>query len=329
MDGLTFAWPLVLLWLLLLPLLALAYVLAQRRRRRYAVKFTNLDLLANVVSRSPGLKRHVPPVLILLALAALIVALARPETNVQVPRERASIMLATDSSGSMQATDVGPTRMAAAKSAAKDFAERLPRKFQLGLVSFDQSARLLSRPTTDRRQIQREIDALAPQGGTAMGDALDQSLRALRPVLGRRPNAAQNRKRPPAAIVLLSDGENTTGLRAPLDVARDARRLGVPISTIALGTDQGTVEVPDQSGFVQTISVPPDRASLRQIAKTTGGRYFDAPSADRLASIYDSLGSRIGFNRERREVAYVPAAFGVGLLLAGAALSLVWFGRIP
>jgi len=348
----SFEWPAMLLGLAIVPLALAAYVGAQRRRRRFAIKFTNLDLLANVVAESPRWRRHLPPLLTLLALAALVVALARPNTSVAVPKQRATVMLVTDTSGSMQALDVKPDRLTAAREAAKTFSERLPKEFRLGLVGFNNQSQLLVPPTTDRGLVKQALDGLAAQGGTSMGNALQNALSAVRDVApqpargatgaggstgatGSRGatgspggNGSTSRRDPPAVVVLLSDGKNTGGAD-PVEVARQARRLGVPVNTVALGTEQGTVDVQGPDGFIQTIPVPPDREALREIAKTSRGRFFAAPNADKLQSIYESLGSRIGYSHERRELTAAFAGAGLGLVMIGGTLSLLWFGRLP
>jgi Ca-activated chloride channel homolog len=326
----TFQWPLVLLGLLVIPLLALGYVLLQRRRTRYAVRFTNLDLLANVVSDTPGWRRHVPAVLLLLSTSLLIVALARPRVDVSSTREQGAIVLATDTSGSMTATDVKPDRMTAARNAAQQFVQKIPKQVRLGLVTFDQAARLLVNPTTDRSQVNAALNALQAQGGTAMGDALSVSVRALQSAFGPKGLTQKpGQKRAPAEVVLLSDGKNTTGATDPIGVAQAAKKLGIRINTVALGTPTGTVQVQDNLGFTQTIQVPPDRPTLRQIALTTGGRFFAAPDAKKLQSIYKDLGSKVKAKPVKREVTFVPAAAAIVLMLAAGGFSLFWFGRLP
>lgn len=318
----TFEWPLFLLALVLVPLAVFAYIRAQRRRAHYALRFTNLDLLANIVERSPGWRRHVPAALYLLAVAALAIALARPQADITFPRERATIMLTSDSSGSMQATDVAPNRLQAAKRAAFTFLERVPEKFRVGLISFDDTVDVLSPPTTDRESVRNEIDGLLAEGGTAMGDAMHRSLQAVRPRRGERG------ERTPAAVVLLSDGAATTG-RDPERVARRAKRLGVPVHTVALGTPDGSIDLSNRFGAPQQVSVPPDRETLRRVAEISGGRYSEAPTEGELNSVYEQMSSQIGFVTERQEVTAVFAAAGLMLLLAGGALSLLWFNRIP
>jgi Ca-activated chloride channel homolog len=329
----SFEWPLALLALLAVPLTVGLYMMAQRRRRAYAVRFTNLELLGSVVTASPGWRRHLPPLLFLLALTALTVAIARPHVNVDVAKEEATVMLTTDSSGSMQATDVTPNRLDAARSAAKGFTNRLPEKFRLGLVTFSNVAQLLVPPTEDRQPVRNALDSLQAEGGTAIGTALETSLSALQPVIEKNQRAIRrqglNRRRaPPAVIVLLSDGYSTTGPE-PLEVARRARELRVPINTVALGTSAATVTLSDRLGTTRNVRVPPDRRTLRRIAQVTGGQYFGAADQDKLNDVYQRLGSRIGFRQEKREVTAAFAAGGLGLMLAGGLLSMMWFGRLP
>ena len=313
----SFEWPLLLLGLLLLPLGVAAHLAAQRRRARYATRFTNLEVLAAVVPRVPAWRRHLPAAAALLALGALVLALARPHASVAVPRERATIMLTTDTSISMDATDVEPTRFAAAQKAARSFVDDVPDQIRLGLVSFDQAANLLASPSRDHDGVGAAIDGLRTGPGTATGDALQEAIDAIRRDAADQPN------RPPAAIVLLSDGKTTSG-SDPLEAAREARQAGIPIYAVALGTDEGFITL-----GLETIPVPPDRETLRRIAEISRGRYFDAPDADQLSGIYDELGSRLGTETERREVTAAFAAGGLLLLVTGGVMSLRWNGRLP
>ncbi len=319
-------WPGFLWALLLVPVAVAAYLLGQRRRTRYAVRFTNLDLLANVVSRSPGWRRHLPPALYLLALTGLLLAIARPQAITLVPKEQATVMLVMDTSGSMNATDVTP-------------------KFRVGLVSFAGTAQILVRPTVDRVAVQDALASLNADGPTAMGDAIERALEARRPPGSVAPTTTlapgqrvtppstttpDPAKEPPTVMLLLSDGANTQGRTQPLDAARHARQLNVPIFTIALGTDSGMVDIPDeQTGQLRRIPVPPDKFTLQRIADATGGRFFVAPSSKDLKAIYHDLGSKIGFVRQRQEVTVIFAAAALLLLVAGAGLSLIWFSRFP
>jgi len=354
----TFADPILLLGLLLVPAALLLYRLVQRRRSRYVVRFTNVDLLGNLVPRTPAWRRHVPPALYLGAIAALVFALARPSMTVAVPREEATIVLTMDVSGSMSATDVSPTRLAAAEKAASEFVDRLPAGFKVGLVAFSTTPRTLVQPTTDRAAIHDALNNLEARGGTAMGDAIEASLEAA----GLDPSAAANRtapapaassdptpsgapdasatpdpsgsaspakEKPIVATVLLSDGANSTGAVEPIPAAEEAAALNVPIYTIALGTTDGVVTVPDELGQLQTVNVPPDTETLAQIAETTGGRSFQAPTAKDLDAIYQSLGSKIGYTSQEQEVTQWFAAAGLLLVVAGAGLAAHWFNRFP
>ncbi|HEY8988398.1 MAG TPA: VWA domain-containing protein [Candidatus Limnocylindrales bacterium] len=349
----TFAAPALLLGLLLVPAALVVYRIVQRRRSRYAVRFTNVDLLGNLVPRTPAWRRHVPPALYLGAIAALVFALARPSMLVAVPREQATIILTMDVSGSMQAVDVEPTRLAAAQKAASDFIDQLPSTFKVGLVAFSTAPRIVVQPTTDRTVLHQAINNLRAVGGTALGDAITTSLEAagldpssVSSIATPSPSASPNpsasatpapsasaspgsAEKPVVATVLLSDGKNSTGQMDPIPAAEQAAALGVPIYTIALGTADGVVQVQDDQGQVHTLNVPPDTQTLAAIAETTGGRFFQAPTAQDLTQIYQSLGSRIGYTNEQQEVTQLFAAAGLLLVVTGAGLAAHWFNRFP
>jgi Ca-activated chloride channel homolog len=321
----SFASPFVLWGLLLVPVALVAYWLVQRRRIKYAARFTNLDLLANVVDASPGRRRHIPAALALAALAALIVAMARPQDVVAVPRDDATVVLTMDSSASMTATDVPPTRLAAAQEASSSFLDRLPERFRTGLVSFSSIVSVLEPPTEDREAVRSALDRIEGDVGTALGDAIVESV-ALAPDPDEQRQQAGDR--PLFAILLLSDGASTTG-REPLDVVDEAREAGVPIYTIAFGTPDGTVEVTNDFGDTQTLRVPPDPETLRRIAEETGGRFFEAPTEADLDAVYREIGSQVSYDEEERELTAAFAGAGAALLLLGGSLSALWFGRIP
>jgi Ca-activated chloride channel family protein len=345
----TFASPELLLGLLLVPIALALYLLVQRRRARYVVRFTNVDLLTNLVPRAPRWRRHVPTALYLAAVAALAIALARPSAVLDVPREEATVMLAMDVSRSMLATDVDPDRMAAAQAAAETFVDQLPAGFRVGLVAFSTDARLVVAPTTDRAEVHAALENLQADGGTALGDAIMISLQATAearttaadttpggspspsPSATPSPSAAPDAGQPPlVATVLLSDGANSTGSTEPLDAASEAAAEGMPVYTIALGTQDGTVQVQDpQTGQMQTLNVPPDTNTLAAIAETTSGRYFSAPTSEDLAQIYESLGSKVGYTQQEQEVTQWFAAAALLLVLGGAGLAALWFNRIP
>ena len=310
----SFASPWLLLGLVLVPPLVLAYGLTERRRRRAAAAFAAPPTAASVVPRRPGWRRHAPLALAGLAMAGLIVALARPQVSVAVPAEQASIVLTMDHSGSMQATDVTPSRLVAAREAGEAFLARVPAKVRVGGVVFDHRTQAVQSPTTDRVALREALrDAMKPSGGTATGDALAASLAMLE---GQRGAGA---KRPPGAIVLLSDGKSTSG-RDPLAVADDARAAGVRVYTVALGTPGGTLADGEP--------VPPDTASLRAIAERSGGEAFTAQDASGLSAVYERLGSQVAMKEERREVTGAFAGSAIALLLAGGGLSLRWFRRL-
>ena len=317
----SFGEPLFLLALVLVPLLVLAYRAHERRRQARAEAFATAPLLASVAPRTPGWRRHAPLAVYALALAALVVALAKPQTTVAVPVERASIMLTTDLSGSMQATDVTPNRLQAARSAASDFLAKVPARIRVGLVTFNQNAHTLQTPTTDRQAVRDALATIEPSGGTATGEALAAALANLE----RR---GADGKQAPGAIVLLTDGASTRG-RDPEDLARRAKRLKIPIYTVALGTPQGTIEVERPDGSTRTEPVPPDPASLRRIAELSGGRFFEAADAETLSAVYEQLGSRVARRDEEREVTSAFAGGALVLLAGGALMSLHWFRRLP
>jgi Ca-activated chloride channel homolog len=315
-----FGSPAVLLSLFAIPVIIGIYALAQRRRRRYVVRFTAVPVLAGVMAAGgvSRWRRHLPAALLLAALAALLVALAKPQTTVAVPVEKASVMLVTDQSGSMRADDVAPSRLAAAQQAARDFLDKVPKELQVGAVSFSDVPQSVSPPTTDRDDVRSLIDGLVADGGTAAGDALQSALDALDDA------GVGGKGRPPAAIILLSDGATTTGAD-PVEVARKAGKRDIPIYTVALGTPDGTVP----GGFGGSIPVPPDPETLREISKASGGTAYTANDADQLSGVYENLGSRLGTKQEEREITAVFAGGGLILLLGAAFAGLRTTGRLP
>ncbi len=324
----SFAWPIALTGLALVALALLAYLVAQRRRKRYVVRFTNLDLLENVVADSPRWRRHIPAVLTLLALSALVVGMARPQVAVAVPRQEATVILAMDSSGSMTATDVQPDRMTAAREAASSFVDGLPNGFRVGVVSFSNEADVVVPPTADHDEALRGLSALRADNGTALGDAIARSVDLGVTSLDEQLAAAKDSETP-VVVLLLSDGANTTGDYEPLEAAQKAKDAGVPVYTVALGTDEGTVQGPDGYGGFRTIRVPPDPETLSRVAELTGGKFFEAADQDALKSVYDEIGSQVGVEHKQRELTVFFTAAGAALLLLGGALSTLWFGRIP
>ena len=313
----SFASPLALLVLFAVPLAIFVHTAAQRRRRRYPVRFTALSTLAAVVPAEPQWRKHLPFALLTLAVAALALSLARPEKTVAVPVERASVVLVTDVSRSMSATDVSPTRLEAARRAAQNFIEQVPKELRVGLVTFSDGAQTLQTPTTDRDALAEGLDTLQPLSGTATGAGLRAGLDSLR-ITGE--SAEQ---RPPSALVLLSDGSATDGSAAD-EAAAEAKRLRVPIYTVALGTPDGTITLGGQ-----VLRVPPDPEALKRIATASGGEAFSAEDSDQLNAVYDRLGSQIGTKPEKREITTLFAGFALLLLGGAVASSLRLGGRLP
>ena len=318
----SFQWPFALLLLLLVPPVVVAYVVWQRRRASYAARFANPLLLPSIVDRRPGRLRYLPFTIMVVALAAMIVGVARPHAVVNVKREEATVVLALDTSRSMTATDVRPSRLAAARTAATAFMAKVPSKFRIGIVAFGSRA-VVALPPTDNRQIaEQALGSLHPGEGTALGDAIVISAQ-----LGERQRAADGSK-PPTAILVISDGANQGGRTTPAAAIKRARQLHVPVYAVLVGTPDGVVEHKLTGGFTERIKVPPSAKTLQQVAQETGGMFFTARDDQRLKDVYEGLGSHLGTKRKSREISDVFAAGSVGLLLAGAGLSMLWFRRI-
>ena len=326
----TFAAPAALWALTLVPAGLAAYVLAQRRRARYAVRFPNLELLAAVVRQDDGRWRHAPTALFVLALICLLLGVARPQATVAAPREDATVMLAIDVSKSMLQRDVEPNRLEAAKRAAQDFVADLPEEIRVGALAFSDFVDVAARPTRDRVAVRESIASLAPVSRTAIGDAIVAGVDVLRQDAGERGErptpAPASSRRIPAAIVLLSDGSQTTGEAEPLEGARRARAAGIRVHTIALGPPESAV---GDAGTTSQPVYPPDHDTLRRIARASGGRYFSAPTRRRLEAIYDELGSSFALVRERQEITFLFAGAGLVLLAAATAVSLRRKARFP
>jgi Ca-activated chloride channel family protein len=318
----SFQQPLFLLTLLLVPAAVAAYVLFDRRRVAAVDRFVSSPLMPSVAPSGPGFRRHVPLALYTVALAAIALALARPEATVAVPEERAAVMLVTDISGSMEAQDVTPSRMTAVRRAAFEFLEDAPEDLRVGAVAFNHTVRSVEPPRAEREDTSLLIEGLSPSGGTATGEGLAAAIG----LLAR--HGARDRERPPAAVILLSDGASTHG-RDPIGVAREAARLRIPIYTVALGTDAGTIEVRGRDGTTVTRPVPPDREAMRRIATISGARTFNAYDVDELATVYERLGSQVATREERREVTAAFVGGAAAFLLLGGVASLRWFGRLP
>jgi Ca-activated chloride channel family protein len=307
----------------LLPLLVLGYRWLQRRPTRYAVRYTNLDVLASVVESTWSWRRHAGLALFLLALATLLVGFARPSVNRLADREEATIVLVIDVSGSMQAEDVEPTRLEAAQQVVREFMKGLPERFQVGVVAFSETAEVAAPATEDRQIAIDAIDYLYPQRGTAIGDGIARGVE-----VARAANAGQAGTERPAAILLLSDGSQTEGLLLPLEGAGRAKSFKIPVYTIALGTPDGVVEF-NRFGGTRIIPVPPDPATLRQIAATTGGKFYEAETLGDLREAYEKMGSLVSKVERKQEVTYAFVAGGLVLLLAAAAIAVITFPRLP
>jgi Ca-activated chloride channel family protein len=346
----TFLWP-DMLWLLLaIPALVGGYVLLLRRKKKAALRYANLSLVKEAMGAGPQLRRHIPPALFLLALAATIVAIARPAALVRLPMQQQTIVLAMDVSGSMRARDVEPNRLVAAQEAAKAFVADLPRGVRVGVVSFAGTAALVQPPTQNREDIVAAIDRFQLQRGTAIGSGIIVSLATIFPDAGidvgattyDRParrsspldaaDAADKKKAftpvapgsyPSAAIVLLTDGQRTTGPDS-LEAAKMAADRGVRVFTIGVGTTAGEVIGFEGWSFRARL----DEDTLKAIADRTHGEYFHAGTATDLRKIYQGLSARLVFERQRTEITSLFAAAAGCLMLAAAGLSLLWFNRV-
>jgi Ca-activated chloride channel family protein len=322
----TFITPWRLWFLVLVVVVAVVYILLQRRRRTYALRFSSSELFDSVATGKPGVRRHVPAAIFLVALAVLVAGLAQPARLVRVPRERATVIVAIDVSLSMQAEDVNPDRLKAAQEAAKRFIEELPPTLNVGVVSFAGTASVLVTPTRDRLPAYTAIDNLRLAESTAIGEAIFTSLDAL---LSAPPDGTG--ELPPARIVLLSDGETTVG-RPDAAAIQAATEAEIPVSTIAFGTVTGTIVYDDPAtDFVEQeqIPVPVREDNLRDIAESTGGAFFAASSLEELESVYADIGSAIGYEDINREITDWFVAGGLVLLVLSTGFSLLWFQRLP
>ncbi len=338
-----FQWPTMLLSLLLIPALIVAYILIQRRRTRYALKYASLSLVREALGRGPGWRRHLPAILFLVGLTAMLFALARPYSVVTLPAQEGTVILTMDSSGSMRADDMKPSRLDAAKNAARAFVEKQPEGVKIGVVSFSDSAFLVQAPTADRTAVIDAIRRLTPQRGTAIGSALLTSVDALfqdAEIEGGAP-APLGRDQPtptpmptptplpkgvyePAIIVLLSDGESNRGPR-PLDVVAQVAARGVRVYTIGIGSAEGVI-LRNQG---RSMRVRLDETTLKRIAEATDGAYFNASTASDLQKIYENLSTHLVFRKEETEITALFTGLAAVLLLAGGALSLLWLNRLP
>ena len=325
----TFQSPWALLLLVLVPLAAAAYVVVQRRRPAAIARFANPALFPNLLDRRPRWRRHVPAAILLVALASLLVGVARPQATISVRRQDATIVLAIDVSRSMVATDVAPSRLAAARAAADAFLAQVPPAYRIGVVAFATRADVVAPATRSHELVQSAIAALRPGEGTAIGDAIVRSIQvAQAPPPGAAPSKTPG-EHAPAAILLLSDGAQTQGNVTPAQAALRAQQEKIPVYTVALGTPEGIVERTLPGGLHERIRVPPDPNTLRQVATATGGEFYSAPDQARLERVYQQLGSRLGREHQRQEITFAFAAGGGVLTLLAGLLSELWFRRIP
>jgi Ca-activated chloride channel family protein len=315
----TFASPERLIVLVAVGIVAAAYLLLQSRRNQYAIRFSNVELLESVAPSRPGWRRHVPASLFLVALILLGVGFAQPQRDELVPRERATVILALDTSLSMKAADVDPTRIDAAKDAAQTFVDLLPESLNVGLVSFHGTAVVQVAPTQDYLAVKDAISRLELNEATAIGDAVLASLEAIDTV-----PVPDGEEEIPAVVVVMSDGESTIG--TPIESAiEEAVDRGVQVSTIAFGTPDGVIEIEEEG----LIPVPVAEQDLQEIANATDGTFFEAGSLEELNSVYEGLGSAIGHETEQRDISQWFVAMALAFALLTAALSLLWFSRIP
>ena len=319
------------LWLFVgLAVMLVAYVVAQSRRGKYALEFSDASLLDAVAPRRPGWRRHLVATTFLGVLGLLIVAFAGPAREREVPRERAIVILTIDTSLSMGAEDVEPSRIGAAQQAALEFVENAPDGIDIGLISFDQIPVVQMPPTNDRRLVAGAIDNLELGPFTNTGGAIDASLDTLDTALDGL--QLDDEDEPPAVIVLLSDGEPTIDDSPPIDTAiAQSIQAGISISAVALGTPDGevTIEDPDNPGTMMTVPVPVDEETMRSVAERTDGQFFSTSSAEELAAVYDDIGTAVGFETIEEDISEWFVGIALGFAFITGLLSLAWFQRLP
>lgn len=344
----TFVWPSLLWLMVLLPLLVALYFWLLKRKRKTTVRLASISVAKLALGQGPGWRRHVPPLLMLLALAALLLSVARPTATLTLPLAERTIMLAMDVSGSMRAEDVKPNRLVASQEAAKAFVNNLPREVRVGVVSFAGTAAVVQAPTTSRDDVIKAIDRFQLQRGTATGSGIILSLATLFPddgieiqhVTGQRnfpgggsANIAKKDVKPftpvapgsypSAAVIMLTDGQRTTG-PDPLDAAKMAAERGIRVYTVGIGTTNG--EIIGFEGWSMRVRL--DEETLKNISVLTHGEYFYAGTAEDLKKVYESLSSRMVVERKETEITALFAALGALLAVLAAGLSVWWFGRV-
>jgi Ca-activated chloride channel homolog len=328
-----FEWPFALVGLVALPAAVAAYLFLLRRRARFALRYTNVDVALSVARAGPPRRRRVAPALFLLAAAVAVLAIARPQVSRAVLLHQSTVVLTIDTSGSMVSNDIRPTRLGAAEEAVRTFVRHLPGQVRVAMVAFSTEPHVVLPVTTDHDLALESLDHLSAFGGTAIGDAISRSVDLVRP---RGPAAAApavspldaDQSVPLSAIVLLTDGAQNSGKLLPLAAAGRARKWRIPVYTVALGTPGGTLRVATESA-TEVLHVPPDPTSLRQIASMTGGEFFAAASSSRLNDIYNQLASRLTVKHEFREATFVFVAASAALLLASGIAGAFWSPRLP
>lgn len=334
----SFQWPIMLLLLLVVPLLAGLYIWMQKRRKKYVLRYSSVSLVQQAVGKGPGIKRHIPAALYLVALAAMVLALARPSRTIPVLTNTGTIILTVDVSGSMQAEDVDPNRLEATKDAIRDFVERQPDGVKIGVVSFSDGGSLVAPPTSDRDEVLDAVERLRPQRGTNMGSGLQVALDAIyalrdeeivsptqgTPVPTPTPAPAGTVDAINASIVLISDGQSTVG-PDPIEFAEEAAGQGIKIYTIGIGTPEGTVLLIQGRNVFTRL----DESQLRAISEMTQGTYFNAQNRDDLNKVYDELDRERSFEDEETEITFAFAGLAGLFMLAAGGLGLVWFNRLP
>ena len=310
----TFADPYLLAALIVIPLALLLYVVLARRSRQKMRAAATPALWPNLMPVRPGWRRHVPPALLLLALSLLVIGAARPQANLPSDQKNTTVVLVVDTSKSMAATDVSPSRIAAARAAARVMIKGLPKEAKVGLISFARSVTVMLAPTDDRAAMNTSLDRLALSGGTSLGPAIDRAVASLK---------ASHRAVKGRAIVVISDGKSTEGTRTPLAAAQAAKRAGVRVFTVSLGTANGTVKEGDE-----TVKVPPDPTTLRRVASASGARFYRAADAEALTKAYKDIGSAVRPQHEKRDISFAFVGGAGVLVLGGSMLSLAWFRRL-
>ncbi|HEX5369674.1 MAG TPA: VWA domain-containing protein [Dehalococcoidia bacterium] len=332
----SFQWPWALAFLIIVPVLAGIYAMMQTRRRKYALRYASVSLVAQAVGTGPGIKRHIPAALYLLAITAGVIALARPRATVPVPQNSGTVVLAIDVSGSMFAQDVSPDRMEATKQAVSDFVNKQPGGVKIGVVSFSDFAALVAPPTEDKKPVLQAISRLRPQRGTNIGAGLQVALDAIyedqndgspppaASAGAATPTAVPPSSAPPASIVLVSDGQSNTGPE-PLDVAKEAVNAGIKVYTVGIGTPEGTVlQIQGRNVFTRL-----DEDTMKSIAQQTGAKYFNAQSDADLKAIYNDLSRERVIEKKNTEITFAFAGAALIISVLAGALGLTWFNRLP